>query len=75
MRQVLSLSLPATDVRQIKNLAKKRGYSSASSYIRHLLKEDKDIISESELLTIVRQARKEYKKGKAIKAASIADLI
>lgn len=75
MRQVLSLSLPAADVRQIKSLAKKRGYESISAYIKHLFKEDEDLISEKELLAAVREADKEYAAGKSVKARSIADLL
>ena len=75
MRQVLSLSLPIADVRQIKKLTKKRGYSSVSSYIKYLFKEDFDLISEAELLKTIRTARKEYRAGKSIKARSLADLV
>lgn len=75
MRQVLSLSLPTTDIRQIKTFAKKRGYSSVSSYVKYLLKADEDLISETELLKMVRKADKEYQAGKSIKARSIADLL
>jgi Arc/MetJ-type ribon-helix-helix transcriptional regulator len=75
MRQVLSLSLPATDVKQIKQLTKKRGYSSVSSYIKYLCQEDSDLISEAELFKSARIARAEYRTGKAIKAQSLADLI
>lgn len=75
MRQVLSLSLPTTDVRQVKILAKKRGYNSVSSYVKYLLKADKDLISETELLKTIREARKEYRVGKSIKAKSLADLV
>ncbi|TSC84356.1 MAG: Uncharacterized protein G01um101413_651 [Parcubacteria group bacterium Gr01-1014_13] len=75
MRQVLSLSLPITDVRQIKTFAKKRGYSSVSSYVKYLLKADEDLISETELLKTVKHARKEYRAGKSIKAKSLADLV
>lgn len=75
MRQVLSLSLPITDVRQIKTLAKKRGYSSVSAYVKYLLKADEDLISETELLKTARKTRKEYRAGKSIKARSLADLV
>lgn len=75
MRQVLSISLPATDVKQIKLLTIKRGYNSVSSYIKYLFKEDSDLISESELLKTVHEARKEYHAGKSIKARSLADLV
>ena len=75
MRQVLSLSLPATDVRQMKILVKKRGYASVSAYIQNLLAEDKNLISEKELVKMVRSAEKEYRAGKSITARSIADLL
>ncbi|MFA4831219.1 MAG: hypothetical protein WC862_04345 [Patescibacteria group bacterium] len=75
MRQVLSLSLPVADVRQIKLLTRKRGYNSVSSYIRYLFKEDSDLISEAELLKTIGSARKEYCAGKSIKAESLVDLV
>ncbi|MBI5729072.1 MAG: hypothetical protein HY983_02435 [Candidatus Magasanikbacteria bacterium] len=75
MRQVVSLSLPAADARQMKNLTKKRGFGSVSSYIKHLFKEDADSVSEAELLKTVRAARREYRAGKSIKARSLADLV
>ena len=75
MRQVLSVSLPAIDVRQIKLLSTKRGYASVSSYIQYLLKEDSDLISEAELVESVKAARKEYRAGKSKKAQSLTDLI
>lgn len=75
MRQVLSLSLPATDVQHIKSLAKKRGFESLSTYVKYLFKADEDLISESDLLTAWQEARKEYRAGKSIQANSIADLI
>lgn len=75
MRQVLSLSLPATDVRQIKKFAQKRGYQSVSSYMSHLFKADEDLISEMELLKTARAARKEYRTGRSLKAKSLLDLV
>lgn len=75
MRQVLSLSLPASDVRQIKRIAEKRGYTSVSSYISFLFKTDENLISETELLKTAQTARKEYRAGKSIRAKSLSDLI
>ncbi len=75
MRQVLSLSLPATHVQQIKYLSKKRGHASVSSYIKYLVQTDEDSVSDAELLEVVRQSRKEYQSGKTKKAKSIADLL
>ncbi len=75
MRQVVSLSLPTTEVKQIKYIANKRGYASVSSYVKYLLEADKDLISETELLQATSRARKEYNNGQSIKAKSIADLL
>ena len=75
MRQVLSLSLSEQATKQIKILSKKRGFSSVSSYIKHLVDLDKNLISSTELLDAVKQARKEYKEGKTIKAKTLADLV
>lgn len=75
MRQVLSLSFPATEAQQIKRIATERGFPSVSSYVKHLFQADKDLISQSELLKTVRQSRKEYQNGQSIEAKSIADLV
>ncbi len=75
MRQIVSLSLPAQTVAQIKTLSKERGFASVSDYIRELIEQDKDLISAKELLAMARKAQREYKAGKAITANSLADLI
>lgn len=75
MRQVLSLSLPQQSTKDIKNIAKKRGFSSVSGYIKYLVELDKDLIGEEELLSSIKQSRGEYKAGKTVKAKSIADLV
>lgn len=75
MRQVVSLSLPTTEVKQIKYIAHKRGYTSVSSYVKYLLQADKDLISETKILQAAKSARKEYQMGRSIKAKSISDLL
>ena len=75
MRQVLSISLPAQTAKEIKSLSKKRGFVSVSDYIKQLFEQDKDIISPKELLAMAQSAEKEYKSGRAVKAASMADLL
>jgi|AntAceMinimDraft_17_1070374.scaffolds.fasta_scaffold36179_2 Arc/MetJ-type ribon-helix-helix transcriptional regulator len=75
MRQVLSLSFPEKTTKEVKILAKKRGFASLSSYIKYLVELDKDLISETELLKSIRESRKEYREGKSIKVESIAELI
>ncbi len=75
MRQVLSLSLPQQTTKDIKKSAKQRGFESVSGYIKYLFDSDKDLISEIELLSSIKSAREEYKKGKSIEAKSLADLL
>lgn len=75
MRQILSLSLPQQATKKIKILSKKRGFASVSSYIKYLIDSDQDLISDTELLNSVQEARKEYQAGKTTKAKSIADLV
>jgi len=75
MRKILSLSLPEKTVKSIKRRAQKRGFRSVSAYFQFLLQEDEDLISEEELLAAVEEGRKEYEKGKTIKAKSLADLV
>jgi len=75
MRQVLSLSLPPQTTKEIKKSAKQRGFDSVSGYIKYLFDLDQDLISETELLSSIKSARKEYKEGKAITAKSLAEFI
>jgi Arc/MetJ-type ribon-helix-helix transcriptional regulator len=75
MRQALCLSLPVAAAGKIQTLAKKRGFESVSAYVRHLVAEDEELISEVALLSSAAAARREYKQGKSIKARSMADLL
>ncbi|HBR80115.1 TPA: hypothetical protein DEA21_00465 [Candidatus Uhrbacteria bacterium] len=75
MRQVLSLSLPLKMTTEVKSLAKKRGFVSVSGYVQHLIGMDKDLISEESLLKSIKQAEREYKTSRTIKAKSLADLV
>lgn len=75
MREVLTLSLPKLLKESAQKMAKKRGFSTVSEYIRFLIKEDKDVITDDELWREVQIARKEYKEGKTIKAKSMKDLL
>jgi Arc/MetJ-type ribon-helix-helix transcriptional regulator len=75
MRQILSLSLPEQTTKELKKIAKQRGFDSVSSYVKYLFYLDKDLISETELLSSIKSARKEYKEGKIIKAKSLAELV
>lgn len=75
MRQILSLSLPQKDSRDIKTLSKQRGFGSISGYIKYLIDLDRELISEKELLKSISEARKEYRAGKTIKAKSMSELL
>ncbi len=75
MRQVLSISLPLAEIRSIKRMARRRGHPSVSRFIHTLVQTERDAMSESELLKIVRRSRKEYRLGKSVKAKGIADLL
>jgi len=75
MRQVISLSFAENIAKEVKILSKKRGYFSVSKYIQGLVEMDKEIISEQELLNSIKHSRREYKKGKAITAKSMAELV
>lgn len=75
MRQILSLSLPQKITDDIKRNAKIRGFDTVSGYVKYLFELDKNLISEKELMDSVKEARKEYKQGKTIKAESLAGLV
>ncbi|MFA5208025.1 MAG: hypothetical protein WC428_05200 [Candidatus Paceibacterota bacterium] len=75
MRKVLSISITDTLEKEIKRKTKLRGFDSVSDYIKSLLAIDDDLISEEELLEDIRVGQEDYKKGRIIRAKSIADLI
>ena len=75
MRKVLSLSLPEKTAKNLKKLSKERGYSSVSSYVKHLVELDEELILEKELLQSVAEARKQYKAGKTIVTKSMSELL
>jgi len=64
MREILSLSLPAKLKKLAMQRARERGFGSVSAYIKKLLLEDDDLISEKELLEDIRIAEKEHAEGK-----------
>ncbi len=75
MRKVLSISITDVLEKEIKQKTKKKGFLSVSEYIKSLVVSDEDLISEKELLEDIRVGREEYKKGKFVKAKSLADLV
>jgi Arc/MetJ-type ribon-helix-helix transcriptional regulator len=75
MRQVLSLSLPPQTTKEIKQVAKQKGFPSVSAYVQYLFNTDQDVISKEELLEDIRIAEEEYKNGKCIIANSIREAL
>ena len=75
MRQIISLSLPTKQATLVRKLARDRGFKSVSNYLTHLIQTDEELISEAELLKSVREAREEYRKGQAIQASSLEELL
>ncbi len=76
MREILSLSLPGDMLKNIKRIAKKRGFASVSAYVKELFREDIEYtVSEKELEESIEKGRDDYTEGKTIKANSIADLV
>lgn len=75
MRQILSISLPSGATKEVKKISAKRGFPTVSNYIAHLIAQDKELISEAELLSNVECARKEYRRGTTTTASSLADLL
>ncbi|MFA5729949.1 MAG: hypothetical protein WC938_01860 [Candidatus Paceibacterota bacterium] len=75
MRKVLSISTTEAIEKKAKRNAKKNGFSTVSEYVNYLFSMNDDMISEEELLECSKRAREDYKKGKIIRAKSLADLV
>ncbi len=75
MREILTLSLPSQTKQLIRKRSKMNGFSSVSSYIQYLIKQEDDLIPENELWKNVQEACRDYKDGKLKKLNSIKDLI
>jgi len=76
MRQVISISLPENIVKKLKNHIKQSNFASISEYFKYLFEADNNnTISDKELMAAIMESREEYKKGKTIKADSLADLL
>jgi len=74
--QTLSLKLKPDIIRNIEKQAHELGFKSINSFFTDLFKEKKnDLISEEELLADIKQARKDYKEGKTIKANSLEEAL
>lgn len=63
MRSVLSISIPPKKLAALKKRAKNEGMT-ISAYTIHLLDESETMISEDELLSDIRENRKDIAAGK-----------
>ncbi len=76
MRQALSISLRPEELKRTRHLARKRGFSVISDYVRFLVaQDDEELISEDEVLKRIKETERLHKRGKLIKADSIKDLL
>lgn len=75
MRSTLTISLPETQLEELKQKAKKHGFLSVSEYFRFLGNLDDGLISKQELFKLAKRAERDYKAGKLKKAGSLAELL
>lgn len=76
MRTTISLAVPDTEAKKAKRLAKARGFSTLSDYLRFLLaQDDQTFISEDELIARAQGAAMMHQKGKLVRARSLADFL
>ena len=59
MRKVLSLSLDAKIISQVKKQSRQFGFANVSQYVRHLVAGYGDIITEDELVRMAATATQE----------------
>jgi len=72
MREILTLSLPSKVKKMALANSRSKGFGSVSEYVKHLLVEDDDVISEKELFADIKAARREHRAGKCIDADSVS---
>lgn len=74
MREVLSISVTKEQKKRIMDMAKKAGMP-VSTFIVSIVDDDREFMSEDELLEIAKQGEREYREGKAFSIESLKDLI
>lgn len=74
MRAILTLSLPAEMLASLKQKAKRAGMS-VSGYVRRLVAHESYLITEDEVLTRWKQAKKNYHEGKVYVNKSFNDFM
>ena len=76
MRTTLSFGVSPVELKKTRTLARVRGFSTTSDYLRFLLEQDDvHLINEDELFKRSKDVDRLYKSKKLIQAKSLADLI
>jgi hypothetical protein len=76
MRTSISFNLSVAEAARTRRLAKKRGFSTTSDYLKFLLSQDDvELISEDEIVRTFGTVKKLHRAGKLVKAKSLADLL
>ncbi len=73
MRSVLTISIPEDKKKDLERRAKKAG-KTVSAYVVSVLEMEKQMISEDELVAIVKEGMREHKAGKTKLLKSLKDL-
>jgi len=74
MRTSMSFNLSKKEARKTRTLARQRGFSTTSDYLRFLIaQDDVALISEHELVVRAKEVDKLHAQGKLLRAKSIAD--
>ncbi|HAM88324.1 TPA: hypothetical protein DDY55_02350 [Candidatus Falkowbacteria bacterium] len=66
--------MPGQLISKVKERIENRGFKSVSDYIKFLIKEDDDFLTDDEILTAVKEADRDYKLGKLKVLKSLDDL-
>ncbi|MCK9186523.1 hypothetical protein M0P48_03735 [Candidatus Gracilibacteria bacterium] len=74
MRSILSISLPAEKKVELEKRAKKAG-KTVSAYVVYLADFEKNMISEDELVEIVKESEAAYMAGKTKVVSSLSELM
>lgn len=76
MRTTLSFTLSSSQVKKTRKLARARGFSTVSDYIRFLLEEDDvSLINEDELVKRANEVERLHRTKKLVTAKSMADFM
>lgn len=71
----MTISLPKEKQQLLKKRAKNRGFGGVSEYLRFLIDIDDELIPKKELLSIVKEADRDFEKGLLIKRSSLRELL